>query len=391
MNVEKKMNQTEQVLLQAIQKSLWNADITFPEDTDWNKILCEAAQQTVLGIVECVAPAEFRAEWKHRSSINTAHFLRILHYQSELCALMKANRIPMVILKGTAAAQYYPVPSQRTAGDIDFLVPGEYIEKAKKLLADNGYETEDDPQYPRHVDVRKDSISFEMHRFFSDGDSGVEVDQYLLDALSRAEAGSLYGAIFPVLPSMENGLVLLTHIAHHLRVGLGLRQVIDWMMYVDKVLDDEAYRNSFQEMARNTGLETLALTVTKMCQMYLGLSKRITWCSDADDVLCSVLLENLLSSGNFGRKRGTGIRVEGTVSHLRRNGFRYLQQAGEYNWKAYHKHKWLKPFAWIYQIGRYGRQGIQERRNGTHIQEDINRGKQRSELFQQLKIGTPKE
>ena len=36
------MNQTEQVLLQAIQKSLWNTDIELPADTDWDAVLKEA-------------------------------------------------------------------------------------------------------------------------------------------------------------------------------------------------------------------------------------------------------------------------------------------------------------------------------------------------------------
>ncbi len=381
------MNQAEQVLLQAIQKSLWNKDISFPEDADWNAVLKEAEDQAVLGIVIGVAPEKYQKEWRSRTGYVTANFVRILHYQSEICDLMKKHEIPMVILKGIAAAQYYPTPSQRTVGDVDFLVPREYIEDAKQLFVDNGYEVEDDPQYPRHVDIHKDNISFEMHRFFSDGDSGVEVDQYLFDGLFRAEEGSVYGSVFPMLPSKENGLVLITHIAHHLRVGLGLRQVIDWMMYVNKELNDEAWMTSFRETARDTGLETLALTVTKMCQMYLGLSNHITWCSEADSALCSVLMENLLSSGNFGNKRGTGIKVESTVSHLRRSGFRYLQQAGEYNWKAYHKHKWLKPFAWIYQIGRYAKQGIQERQSGNHMKENFKRGKRRGELYQKLKIG----
>ena len=385
------MNQTEQVLLQAIQKSLWNKDITFPEDTDWDAVLKEAAQQAVLGTVECVAPMEFRNEWKQRSNHNTAHFLRVLHYQSGLCNLMKAHGIPMVILKGTAAAQYYPVPSQRTAGDIDFLVPGEYIEEAKRILTSNGYKVEDDPLYPRHVDIHKDGISFEMHRFFSDGNCDEKVDRYLLDGLCHAEEKQVYGVSFPVLPAPENGLVLLAHIAHHLRAGLGLRQVIDWMMFVDKNLDDDAWVDSFQNTARMTGLETLALTVTKMCQMYLGLSDRINWCKDADSRLCAELMDNLLSSGNFGKKRGAGLQVESTVSHLNRKGFRYLQQAGEHNWEAYHKHKWLKPFAWIYQIGRYARQGLQMKREGKQIIEDIGRGKKRSDLYQKLIPGQSKK
>ena len=36
--------------------------------------------------------------------------------------LFENNNIPLVILKGTAAAMYYPKPQLRTMGDIDFLV-----------------------------------------------------------------------------------------------------------------------------------------------------------------------------------------------------------------------------------------------------------------------------
>ena len=122
------MNQTEQILLQAIQKSLWNTDIIFQEDTDWNAVLKEAEDQAVLGIVIGIAPAEVQKEWKARASAGTAHFVRILHYQEQLHKLLKENDIPMVILKGTAAAIYYPNPAQRSMGDIDFLVPPEHFD-----------------------------------------------------------------------------------------------------------------------------------------------------------------------------------------------------------------------------------------------------------------------
>ena len=47
--------------------------------------------------------------------------------------------------------------------------------------------------------------------------------------------------LIPVLPSLQNGLVLMLHIVKHLKSGLGLRQIIDWMMYVDKQLDNEKW------------------------------------------------------------------------------------------------------------------------------------------------------
>ena len=383
------MNKAEQILLQAIQKSLWNTDIPFPEDTDWNAVLKEAEDQAVLGIVIGVAPVETQKEWRGRASVGTAHFVRILHYQEQLYKLFKGNDIPMVILKGTAAAIYYPNPSQRSMGDIDYLVPPEHFSRAKELLVQNGYTVEDDPRYPRHIHVYKDDISFELHRYFSY--EGLDLERYVNNGIQQIELRSIYGKEFPMLPTLANGLVLLGHVVQHLKSGLGLRQVVDWMLYVDRELSDVFWNQAFEAMAKDVGLDTAAVVITRMCQIYLGLSEHIRWCQDADADLCAELMENLLSSGNFDRKRGKGSAVESVTSNISRIGlFRYLQTAGEYNWKAYHRHKWLRPFAWLYQIGRYAKQGFQAKRGGQ-LSEDIARGRQRSELLKQLQIGQSKK
>ncbi len=380
------MNRAEQILLQAIQKSIWNTDITFPDDADWNAVFKEAEEQAVLGIVIGVAPAEAQEKWPGRASAGIAHFVRILHCQEQLYKLLKENGIPMVILKGTAAAIYYPNPSQRSMGDIDYLVPPEHFERAKELLAQNGYSIDDDPKYPRHIHVSKDHVSFEQHRFFSS--EVIDIEEYVTDGLSHADTKCIYGIEFPLLPGLANGLVLLGHMVHHLKAGLGLRQVIDWMMYVNRELSDAFWARSFGAAAKAVGLDTVAIVTTRMCQMYLGLSQEIGWCREADAQLCSELMENLLSSGNFDRKRGQGSKIETVTSRMAREGlFRSLQKAGENNWKADHRHPWLKPFAWLYQSGRYIRQGLQVRRRGTRVIENIGRGKQRNDLFQKLRVG----
>ena len=382
---EHTMNQAEQVLLQAIQKSLWNIDITFPEDTDWNAVLKEAEDQAVLGIVIGVAPADVQEEWKSRASYVTAHFVRILHYQEQLYKLLKDNGIPMVILKGTAASIYYPNPSQRSMGDIDFIVPEDCFDQAKELLMQNGYTVNDNPQYQRHIDVSRDGISFEMHRFFSE--LGIDIESYIVNGIPEAETVTIYHNSFPILPKTANGLVLLAHLAFHLKTGLGFRQIIDWMMFVNQKLDDAFWYQSFRNDAEKTKLDVVAITITKVCQEYFGLTDSITWCNSADDEVCTSLMDSLLSSGNFGKKRGSGRKVENTITNIKRYGLRYLQTAGEFNWQAYHRHKWLKPFAWIYQIGRYAKQGLQTKRNTKLIREDIERGKQKNDLLEKLKLG----
>ena len=93
------MNQTEQILLQAIQGSLWKKDISFPADTDWNAVLREAEHQTVLGVVVGAAPADIREEWKSKTGAGMARFMRVLHYQAQLCELLKVNGVPLAVLK----------------------------------------------------------------------------------------------------------------------------------------------------------------------------------------------------------------------------------------------------------------------------------------------------
>lgn len=160
--------------------------------------------------------------------------------------------------------------------------------------------------------------------------------------------------------------------------------MIDWMMYVDKVLDDEFWQSDFRQVAESKGLATLAITATRMCQRYLGLSERITWCASDEDALCDQLLAFLFSSGNFGRKESN--TVEGVSMLIRENGlFRYLQNSGEVNWNAYHRHHALKPFCWLYQGCRVIRKTIHSRR-GFKVIGNISQSKDRSFLLRELGI-----
>lgn len=166
-----------------------------------------------------------------------------------------------------------------------------------------------------------------------------------------------------------------------------MRQILDWLMYVSKVLDDEFWNRAFKVEVLELGLETLAVTVTRMCQMYYGLREDIAWCRNADEKLCDRLLENIASSGNFGCNNGTGKKVESIMVSFRQEGiFRHIQKAGEYNWKACQQHAWLRPFAWVYQIGRYGRQVIGSGRSGDKLKEDVRRSSERYELLKDLGV-----
>ena len=380
------MTAVEQAICSLISHSIFGSPLDLPADFDWDDVLKEAEQQTIVGIVAYALPEGVKPQWKYEYYQNAMHHVQILHAQSQLIAMINEAGIPLAILKGAAAAIYYPEPSLRSMGDIDFLVPQDRFHETYELMVNNGYVVtcKEDGENARHIGLSKNGIAFELHHHFSYFD--FDLEEYLTDGIQHTEIASIGQFSFPMLPPLENGMVLLAHMRTHLKSGLGLRQVVDWMVYVDKVLDDEFWMLEFKEVVEKAGLKTFAITTTRMCQMYLGLSEKITWCREADEELATRLLDNLFLSGNFGRKQGTGGHVEKVGTEIKRLGFfRYLQIAGEKNWKAYKKHRWLKPLCWLYQIGRYIKQAIKSRR-GKEVIHDLKRSDDRHELLKDLGI-----
>ena len=127
------MTQAEQVLLSLIRKSLFDSKESFPSDTDWDAVLREAKQQTVVGIAAKALPdssaGEAREKWKAAEFQQLANTILYWKAQDELHRLLTESGIPFVILKGAAAAMYYPDPYRRAMGDIDFLVPPEQFDR----------------------------------------------------------------------------------------------------------------------------------------------------------------------------------------------------------------------------------------------------------------------
>ncbi len=340
------------------------------------------AEARIQALIPLVAPESSEA------ARYAAHLIRLLYVQDELLSAFKAAELSAVILKGTAAAIYYIDPLRRTMGDIDLIVPPDAFEAAQLLMEQFGCETESkEPgrEDGRHVAYRRDGIAIELHRRFSS--EGIDIEPYVLRGLAQPVETELDGHVFPMLPPLENGLVLLAHIAQHLRSGLGLRQLIDWMMYVHAVMTDDFWTNTFRPAAADCGLETLAAAATQLCRKYLGLPDPITWCVGADEALADELLESLLTAGNFGHVHGSGSDIETVTTNIKRYGlFRYLQQQGERNWKAWRRHRWLKPFCWLYQIFRYARLGLRTRRSKAQIGADLSRARSRYELLKRLGI-----
>lgn len=368
------------ILFQVMRASLWG---TLPPVEMITENVFQELQNHALVALPAPILSTLQMSDELRKSWETAIYQQI-SYQAKSRYAQRNLRldVPYVILKGTSATQYYPHPECRILGDIDVMTRHEDYETACKELLQSGY-TENtskaEEDFGRHRGFYKNSIEVEVHSFFALRNDPVQaeyLDKLIIENINPSH----------VLPDLINGLVLLAHIDQHMESGLGLRHIIDWMMFVDKCLPDEKWRE-FRPMAQNIGLEKLAVITTRLCEIYLGLSIH-NWCKNADPELCKKLMDYVMASGNFGTKRledGPGTNLL-TYARTPESVFRLLQERGLVNWKAAKRYMFLRPFAWIYQVVRYFRSGFGREEAIGKLKAEFGEANDRVELFDALGV-----
>ena len=351
------MNQVDKCTFQLIKKSMFpdnfKDEIPFNE-SDLRAVYSEMRNQTIDALPEMwlkqykIKESRLIEDWLHSCMMRKLRWAQVMVAQNQLLTLLDMYGIHCVIIKGVAAGMAYPSPELRTMGDVDFLVARKDYEKTAEILESNGYRLVGSKiETSHHYEYSKDGVLFELHRRLANiSEKDEELLSLFEEGIMRREIRTINSFSFPVFPPDLNGLVLLLHINQHLRKGLGLRQIIDWMMF----LNENGNVHELQARIQKMGMERFARTVTIMCQEYLGLNSLV---EDTGDYPYEELMEYILSLGNFGIKeegKGKISYVFFVVSNPIRL-FKRLQSGGCLRWKAAKKFKILRPFAWIYQIG----------------------------------------
>lgn len=365
----------------------------------WPAIRAELVAQSVIGypadVIEDLelSPAD-QAEYLALAGKNLWGWYRLMKAQDSVLTEFRQANIPVAVLKGAAAAANYTQPKSRSMGDIDLIVPPDHFDRAFALLERLGWENDAPLEInPRHAGFQKaDCPEIELHRYFStctDKRQADFLDQAIYDAIPRVEWTDVEGFSVPVLPPLENGLVLLAHVNQHLGSGLGLRQILDWQMFVEAYLTDELWEHEFQHAAQRIGMEKLAITATWLCRTHLGLQTSARWFDGADAQLADDLLRYIMHRGNMGRKVKRSTQATRIVMHSFRSPaalVRYLYTGGRSHWAPARKHAWLAPAACIYQIGHVIRKGLARNTSMGELVNDARRAQQEIDLLKRLEV-----
>ncbi len=391
---DEQLTPSEQCMLEALQREL------FPAEAKENaalQITPKLYEELKAQAVQSLLLDHLSGDLLKRTLPVVVHNVQLLYEQEQAVKLLEGSGIPVVVLKGFANAVNYPQALYRAAGDIDLWVGEGCFRSAYDCLVHAGYALEENQSAidemartaSKHIGFVRHGFCIELHQkpFLLKGCGGEDLEEglmaYMEQGLVHAYRETMEGYTFPVLPPGQNALELLIHTQTHLRTGLGLRHVIDWMMFARRYMTDEQYPQYAQRL-RSCGLEEFAAIMTRMCQLYLGMPENgYTWASRAKDPVCEALMHRILQFGNFGRKQemSGGSRV---FLRSPRQKLKMLQNGGLYNYREQiRRHPWMKHIAWALQLGRYI---AYVRHNRGRLVRDYREARHMRTLLQQLQL-----
>ena len=391
----------QKVVLNLLSSAMFQKPFCADKDVDWKAAFDECKAQSVVSLAFSALPKDevpktFYAHWKALVNENLAVNSKISYAHTMLNGLLNQAKIPYVILKGCASAEYYDDPLLRTMGDVDFYVPHSYFEKADKLLLKNGFKSNEiDHEYEKAY--TKDDVIFELHNTVNGvpgGKVGLKIQHFFDDVFEKSELKHFDLAEYYSPSPFHHGLVMLLHVARHMVTGgIGLRHFCDWAVFVDKVGDD--FAPLFEEKLKQVGLWRFAQIMTQFCIEFLGLKPQV-WAEIMDKKLLYDLKNDVFAGGNFGhkdlsradeakfitsRKKG-GVNNDSNVKQAVLSANEIVRK----HWKFADKIPIAYPAGWAFFGGRYAIRTIAGKRNRVKVSALVKGAEKRKALYKEIKL-----
>lgn len=245
------LTKEQKVLLKLTARSLNSSsdfDLTKDElkKIDWAEVKEQSMAQAVALIAYDQAlqyrqhiPEQVLEEWNDYAMANYGANFRIMQEQNSVLSLIK-DSYKYVVLKGLSASQYYPNPTLRVHGDIDFFIERDKLKELENIFIQDGYaKLQED--HPNHVLLKKGFAQVEMHFEITGipaGQTGEKVREFLKGVFDNPSLVKHDMCEFKVPSHIHHALILLLHMQHHMLVeGIGIRHLYDWGAFIKATMD----------------------------------------------------------------------------------------------------------------------------------------------------------
>lgn len=303
------------VFFELLRAGIWGrAALISSAPPNWSDVIEIAKRQSVVGVIYdgvLTLSKEFLPERTHILDLfATTYSIEVLNKQAniavtQLVSYLNEHGVSSRLMKGQGCALLYPNPLHRQSGDIDLFVGAEQYQFAKELIKNKGIDIEKEGVYDAHFMWR--NVPVELH--------WLETKLYYpqnnknFQQICRKEewenpiVAEIEGQSVEMFNCTFNTFYVFVHLYHHfLQVGVGLRQVCDWMLLL-KRYECEIDWNRLYEYIRAINAERAWNAFYGLAVERLGLQlvKEPKWMQNRNSADIQFVMNDILNVGNFGK------------------------------------------------------------------------------------------
>jgi len=285
--------------------------------------------------------------------------------------LKKLNEkgIETCILKGESVSRFYHTPIARISGDFDILIDPEKLELCLSVLRENGFNTGEMVFESHQIECVHPVIGLvEIHiMMYGKKTEDVCFNNEVKYNEPYINVESEDGTIYQTLGITDNFLYLLLHfMKHFLSAGVGIRQLFDVLIYVEKnynLIDWERANKSIS----NLGFKKMFDCMIAIGVKYFMFPENLIKVQDADETLVGKIFDDMMLGGVFGHndakrqgfydlylnERCKKIKNKSYEAYKNKRKLKRLFPNREFmsvNFPYVTKSKLLLPVAWIHRI-----------------------------------------
>lgn len=338
-------------------------------------------------------PEDLKIHWKKEAiqenvfqTIKTERFLKL--YQQFL-----DHDLKIIVVKGIVLRSLYPQPENRPSNDEDLYIEKKDLEKAKDIfLKEKFVLTGESDDVTTFVDYQS-GLSIELHTslFSKDSKAYGKYQDVFEHAFEHMIVHDIQGVPVYSLSYDLHFLFLIMHfIKHFLHGGVGIRQIIDIVMY-SETYGDKIHWDRIYHTLEQLNVLVLIENVLALAHQHLEFDfSKIKLPDNFDEKKCDYddLLDDILDAGIFGKSSEERLHSstmtlnaleKGKSSVLKSIFPTFKEMKGKY---SYLKHyPFLLPVAYVSRIIHY------LKRNDTKKgQKTIEIGNQRIQLLKKYQV-----
>lgn len=312
------MNLSKDLLLKSLRAVLFGEKLDASDfaEADWKSIFQLADEQTVSALLldgmnllpsECIA-IPLGEKLKRIATMQRIEQINRLHRKVivKIHQTLNSEGIPIVFMKGQTTALRYPNPLHRTPGDIDFVVNPKDFKKTMEVLEKTG-KVDHNLVHEHHGMAWVDGVTLEphykVHNYQSPSTDHAMQEMFASVFPSELSSADMDGHAVPVFPPTFESVFLISHMVNHVyEEGLGLRQVIDYAMFLSRCSDKIDWLQH-HEYLHQMHMERAWRIFTCICGLYLGmpLPSQVEPFSHQEMVWAEKMMTDIMRVGNFGR------------------------------------------------------------------------------------------